>query len=269
MRLTANWVHVEYGVDRSAVFSESCSLIPQMFELDVENVLIQNDRAVLLDSENEIYGSNTLREFSAWNEGIGFCLEKGRRDADWWIFSNDTFSAHRHFWGSIGKGFRSAFQRKANEMRPIVIGDILPGNMFTTEPGEMMYFSTYFFMINSNGLRRLEFDLCRSAPLDWVSVKKEVCLTSEDCPASVSSFLERHLLHPESALAWKDAARLCDANLDGMRSKAKSVILEHSLSRRCFEEAIELESIIDRSSWNTLRLRRSLEARLEKLVKKD
>lgn len=263
MKPAIQWIHAEYGNARSSHFGTKQSFINCAFGVAPQTLIVQNDIRVPLTSSMHIHGSNRLREFSAWDEGIHATRERGAAP-DWWIFSNDTFSHHRFFWGAVLAGFAHTFRACRGTTTPTIIGDVLPESLLSDPSAQAPYVSTYFFMVNAAALEQLSWNLTQDAPLDWVASTEDITVAGNDCPARVKTFLQEHLCNPTSPRAWRNASPVTAINKDFLRFKAMAILLEHTLSQRALQAGVALLPIIDRNSVNTLRLMRSVEARLSR-----
>lgn len=263
MKPSVQWIHAEYGTARSSNFGGKQSLIKRALGIVPQTIVVQNDTNVSLTSNRHIHGSNRLREFSAWDEGVHASRERGITP-DWWIFSNDTFSHHRFFWGAVLAGFVRTFAARQGATEPVIIGDVLPGSLLADPSAQANYVSTYFFMINAAGLERLAWNLTQDVPLNWVASSADISVAAPACPARVKTFLYEHLCDPGSPRAWRSASPVTADNKDFIRFKATAILLEHALSHRALQNGVSLLPIIDRRSVNPLRLIRSVEARFSR-----
>lgn len=255
------WVHVEYGSKRSGGFEWRRRIIELALGVTCKVVIVQNDLLTDLVQPQAVRGSNRLREFSGWNEGVGVAREQGYVPA-WWLLSNDTFSHHRFFWGTILIGLALAFRGAKKRTDPIIIGDILPGNATSCYNGCALYVSTYLFLANSAAMDRLSWSFTEGAPLNWIARDEGNTLVTSECPETARAFLEDHVCNPASPKAWRDAAPVTQDNREFLRSKARAVILEHSFSNRAAFAGVSFVSVIERKSINLLRLLRSVECRI-------
>src|SRR5690606_14957475 len=103
-------------------------------------VFTVENRAAHIHGADTIPGTNSFREFSGWNEGLAAADMGGR--FDWYVFSNDTFAHHRFFWGSLFYGFNRQFRRVRSHQSPMLIGDVVPGQMLDSEGDCYLYAST-------------------------------------------------------------------------------------------------------------------------------
>lgn len=256
------WVHVQFGPAHELYYRKLFKYLGPILGGVGQLVVVENSIEHALGRPDVISGSNSHREFSGWSEGLRSALESISKE-DWLLFSNDTFAHHRFFWGSLIFGFARAMRRKGRALQPTIIGDVLPGNLFSEGAGRFdKYVSTYFFAANAAALRLLEYDFVNGAPVDWVEMTPDAELLGSKCPDRIRVALEGHLSRPGSKTAWRGAAVPSLSNISTLRSKAGAVIMEHFLSRRAEMLRIRLVPIVDRTSTNLLRIVRSVEARI-------
>lgn len=186
-------------------------------------------------------GSNVAREFSAWHEGWSHAIELGF-DADITVLTNDTFPYHHPFRLLLGpllalklrKLLRTRSERWA-------LGVAERGYSFKGLPE---YLSSFFVVLDRHAAIAAMRDIC--VPYSsWKLVGElqgQVLVLSTD--ESYANHVNKWLLS-RSTLSWYGAEPLTESNIGMMRGKARSIILEHSLSRRLLETNIKLVSCFD------------------------
>lgn len=258
------WIHVQYGIKGIAYYRRAAAFMSRGLGVTLKQLSVQNDPNAD-EGALQLKGSNRLREFSGWNEGISHLRETVADSSGWWMFSNDTYARHRFFWGSLAFSFARVFRKNARNNKPMIIGDILPASMFSEGGVDARYISTYLFIVNAPAMAILEYDLIGDAPLHWIATSSELTLTSASCPPQAARFLEAHLCQPDSRSRWRDARVLTEDNLVELRFKATAVVLEHWLSFRAKRLGIDFAPVIDRTGLGFFRALRSIEARLGSL----
>lgn len=256
------WVHVQYSPARETYYRRLFRYLGPVLGGVEQCIVVENSLKHTRGRRDVICGTNSYREFSGWAEGLRPNLVSIGKN-DWILFSNDTFAHHRFFWGSLAFGFVNAIRRERKALQPTIVGDVVPGNLFSADGRRgYNYVSTYLFAANAAALGVLGFDFVEGSPLDWVKVAPDFKLTGSNCPDKIRVALENHLSCPESKAAWRGAAIPSPSNISVLRSKARAVIMEHFFSHRAEMLGVRLVPIVNRTSINLLRAIRSLEARL-------
>lgn len=255
------WIHVQFGSERTDYYCRAIRRICERLSVSPYVLVVENS-LTHRNTCNAIAGTNILREFSGWNEGLAHADRNGR--FDWYVFTNDTFAHNRFFWGTLFRGFVNQFNRRRSTTAPLAVGDLLPGTMLARDGVSYYYASTYFFMMNDAALDRLGRDLVSDAPINWVTGAPKTRLTADTCPGWVTDFLVEHLTSQTSAIRWRDAAALTDINASQLRFKAIAVILEHWLSHRMIEAQVEMVPVVDRARRNVWRYLRGLEVTISR-----
>jgi hypothetical protein len=234
-------------------------------------LLVLNSPPTLHDQDlaegwQTLRGSNTLAEFSGWQEGLEHLHADGLPPGEV-LFVNDTVCTHRHFSIFRAWAFERA-RRRALPARLVAFRDSVPGRSLSIAGFPLDgWASTYCFALSAEALRRLEGRLYDSARL-------VACVPggiSEDgFFRSLSPDLEAHLRHWLFDGAWYGGARLDDENQGRLTLKARCIVAELLLSARCAARGIEAIDPFREHPWleRADRLERRVVREWQRLVRR-
>lgn len=179
-----------------------------------------------------VAGSNSLGEFSAWQEG----LDRLDHPRDAVMFANDTANTHRHF-----TGFRTAaLMRGAQGLRGAkLLGfcDRIEGRQSVAGLPLDRWVSTYCFFMTGEALQRLGHRVLYRAE---VARCVPGGLDEETFFAELSPGLAFHLRRWLFGGWWYAGGPLTAENRVRMTRKAEAIISEKLLSAKCQQAGIEL-----------------------------
>jgi len=195
-----------------------------------------------------IAGDNSTREFSGWQKGIDFLSDKAIDDNTIFCLCNDTFARH------YGTKFLDWFDQK--EVQEALNRGLAVGHVdHTREEFELFGWKTRKW-IRTNIFFLRYAELKKILPIVFPIDEKEIFADEGD-----SLFKENRLLSPnlrayldhwlvmgpevpgESKERWYMSARLSNENREIYVMKAKSLLIEFSISARLLKEGIEIFDI--------------------------
>lgn len=239
------WIHCNYHGDRLNRCLELAERFLRKLRLHKHAVLVCVDNGcseAMSRRPGWIHkrGSNKQREFSAWQEGWD-AITSSAQDADVVFLTNDTFPFHQPYY-LLGPLLRLSL---AKLMRSGGNGWALG---FVERSGDDQFLSKYitsFFVVldrlaAKSVMHRITEPIARWRVAEDVASGKIVF--SDD--KRYEEKINRWLLDP-SGHSWYAAAPLTRENYRSMAGKARSIILEHSLSGHLKADGIKLVSCFD------------------------
>jgi hypothetical protein len=208
-----------------------------------------------------LQGSNSMGEFSGWQEGLDHLRKSGSEDSV--IFANDTIASHRRFsvfrrWALVREiwcanprcivGFTDHANNDIGELR--ICGLVLPG-----------WTSTYCFMLGRETLDRLAYQLYDPDVVDRCvsgGVEEETFVSAELSP-DLQLQLRRWLFRG----GWYKSAPLSASNEAMFKFKARAICAELLLSARCWASGCTRHDPFERHP-----LARTLDRRTEGLARR-
>ena len=179
-----------------------------------------------------VEGSNSLGEFSAWQEGLDLLGSDGLPVA----FLNDSASTHRVFSRFRRRAFVDAV-RSARGACHVGFIDRASGQFSVAGKPLDRWVSTYCFALTAEAIERLEQRLTVSKTVD-------ACVPGGEVEASffdrLSPDLTRHMQALLFGGGWYASAPLTSENSGSFRFKARCVIAEKLLAARCIELEVQL-----------------------------
>lgn len=240
------WIHCNYLPARldkclnlAETFLKRLGLLENALLVYVNNSLDQTDTQ-RHSAWLQLQGSNQAREFSAWQEGWNV-VAANAHDVDIVILTNDTFPFHQPYY-LLGLLLRSALRRLIRDkVHGFALGVVERGFDFESLPE---YITSFFIVLDRQAAMSIMYRITTPVP-EW-SVADDATsgkiVLSHDKRYEES--INRWLLNPVSH-SWYAAAPLTRDNYPSMAGKARSIILEHSLSRHLRAEGIQLISCLD------------------------
>lgn len=203
-----------------------------------ENIELPQQKCITV-----LTGSNTLGEFSGWNEGLAIARNSG--NASRFIFVNDTFNQHRAWTPILFEGFVRCFKAVFSSPMACIGGEV---NSFGLEYSLLdfkasAWVSTYLFAFNRSALEALEWNL--SPPIS-VLPRFIACNSMVEVSEIMqfSSTLRTHIqswLSPQlGAKGWYGTAAIDD--LQKLR-KIKAISCEKYLSAAAESKRISINPL--------------------------
>lgn len=204
------------------------------------------------DNEYLINGDNSYFDFSGWDKGYQFAIEKFNiTNETVFLFANDTFFQRNY---SDGENFLDVFNKKIIENKNLTTSalgyiDDFPKPVIINNIRYNSWIRSNIFFIPSlvmKDIKKLTFDF----PKDKIfsnDIKKfwsDDDLISDNWKAYISSWLFgiENYNYPEYKLHWLKAKPLNYDNWEYFQKKAITILSEHYLTARLFDMGV---SIID------------------------
>ena len=185
-------------------------------------------------------GSNRAREFSAWQEGWAHLRASGV-SPDIVVLTNDTFPFHQPY-RLLAPLLRISLQKLLESgRRRWALGVVERGFAYQ----HLSQYLTSFFVVLEKEAASLVMDSLTEPVSDWQVAPDAASgkiIHSRDKQYEES--INRWLLAPASR-SWYGAAPLTGTNYTAMAGKARSIVLEHGLSRRLQDGDAHLVSCFD------------------------
>jgi len=191
-----------------------------------------------------LIGSNTLGEFSGWNEGLIHLSTIGSRAST--IFANDTIGGHRH--PSVFRRWAFAHEVRHTDQNSIVgFTDSAAAHDAQFKILGMLltsWVSTYLFMLPHDILDKFGFKLYELAEIN-------ACVTGEvDLKAffsdQLSPDLQRYLRWWLFGGGWLRSVPLTEATAPAMILKARCICAELIIAARCSALGLEKRDPLQR-----------------------
>jgi hypothetical protein len=190
--------------------------------------------ATCADGWELIEGTNSLGEFSAWQEGLDTLLLQEETV----VFANDTISTHRHFTWLRAAAFRSALNT-ARGKQLVGFTDSVPGSVVVAGLPVSHWVSTYCFALTGPALQALDHRVSRP---DLVKMCVQGGVDEEKFFTNISPDLEAHLRRWLFCGWWYAGGRLTSENSSRLKRKAEAIISEKLLSATCHALSITIEN---------------------------
>lgn len=253
-------VHALYGKHHIESSLEFFDKVKSML-LDCTVILVQNQDSISLPHSNEYYwlrGSNSVHEFSAWQEGLSFADTIGMTSPnDVIMLTNDTIVRSNHL-----RNIATAALPTLSTLdfsHPVVLGPVeyaLTG--VTIFNGTIKHLiATYFLAISRKRLAQLGGVLPN---LDW-----DKYLATEYNPSGLFIHTEykdynqfyNAWLGAGQALGignWPGSYRLpyTKENFTALRQKAKTILLESHLAVEIKRNQFQVIDLYHRNSWQRI-----------------
>ena len=231
----------------SPVYSNKCLLLVSYNYIDTlrslqflnllncsKRILIVNNHSIFKEIQMHdlaldwilILGSNKSAEFSAWQEGLDYLIDK--EDFARFVFCNDTVCTHRKF--SIVRYFCFSLSclQNPNSATGFTNCSRIPLELYGLTFSS--WISTYFFSIPRDGLNRLKFRINDSQNLEgYISSSYSGTYFFKN---SLNDNLNKHITAWLFNGGWYKSAELSNSNFEGMKLKAICILNEKSLSVR-------------------------------------
>ncbi|NJN00145.1 MAG: hypothetical protein HC793_00180 [Aquincola sp.] len=245
----ALWIHCNYHPERqdrcirlAEVFLAKAGLIESSKLVFVDNAAFPSSSATFPQGRwTRLQGSNTVREFSAWEEGWRHaCVDSPKPDLV--FLSNDTFPYHQPFSCFLAPLLRfkllGLLDRGETDW---ALGLVERGFSYQ----HLNEFITSFFVV-------LGPDAIVPAMTGMTQLAAGSGLEADNSRGRViwsvdplyESLMNRWLLVPGGG-GWYGASALTEKNFPGLRDKARCLLLEHALARRLVSNNVRLVSCFD------------------------
>lgn len=246
------WVHANFDEPRALPSIEAANeFIRSLAPTDGALAVFVNNNQTVNSLEHiargagwhYLSGSNAVREFSAWQEGLEYLRSMNRAQCpDVFVFSNDTYLFHQPFRYFLRLLFlRTTLRRVADGGSAWAIGQV---ERSPTVPNLDRYFSTAFFILDRAALARIGYCLSDPAIESYFDADLPGQFFSRYMDPVYGSFLRSWLFVP-SPKSWYRARPLTAENALFMRGKAACILNEHSLSRRLIQNGVEVVSCFE------------------------
>lgn len=219
---------------------------------NVHAVLVQNDVSASLPAVGRavcIYGSNRLREFSAWQEGINLVRQlHGLADTDCLVLTNDTFfrsSKLREL--VLNRGFYGAELPKLVDgmalapLEAALAGTAAFGHRFRELAATFFLAIRYRDLVKAGGIiGDIEFDQFLSADF---SGKLFIDRESKAFSRFYNQWLGASMRDGVGYWPHSACRPYCAENFEFLREKAKMCLLEANLTARLAQSGISFANL--------------------------
>lgn len=240
------WIHCNYHpsrLDRCLDLAETFLRKLGLLESAVL-ICVNNDPNLTPNLKHvdwvQLQGSNQSREFSAWKEGwdsVGAVVA----DVDIVILTNDTFPFHQPY-QIIAPLLRVSLAKliRANA-NGWALGVVERGFDYEDLPE---YITSFFVALDRTAALRIMPRITETMPQCLIADNEASGKIIFSRDRIYQNNINDWLLNP-SAQSWYAAAPLTRDNYHAMAGKARSIILEHSLSKNLRTDGIRLISCFD------------------------
>jgi hypothetical protein len=205
----------------------------------------------------QIQGSNVNHEFSGWQEGLDFIMQRqGVLDSAYFVFANDTIFKHRVFTEYRWRLFEAQIQEN------------LPAGFLCRHKSQFRildtvgdsWMATYLYGLDFNTLKKLNFRLDYGAKLEK--------LIPTDFTEQIFKYLDpilaKHLSNWLFQGGWYNSQPLSESNYVFFRKKALCILNEKLLTFKIITEGCKVTDVMaeNRLQWYLDAIQRKLRYRV-------
>ncbi len=241
------WIHCNYDATRiNRCLSLAEKFLKKLELLDSALLIcVNNSNVSLIVKEHPIWkifqGSNDSREFSAWSEGWNI-VNESEHDFDVLVLTNDTFPFHQPF-ELLAPLFRLGLKRLIKKKSIGWALGLVERGFDYDDFSE--YITTFFVAFDRVAAMRVMSSIVDSVLEHSIAerhlINGKIILSKDKC---YEDKINGWLLKPGNQ-SWYAAAPLTEKNYSFMADKARSIILEHSMSVNLKKNRIDLISCFD------------------------